>query len=132
MLWQRFIAWLIELFTARLAREVAMDLEAQALECQADRVARLRQKADKLRASGHDDLAVMLAERAATLSQNNNELMFGTTDPALPSPATQERVTAGERKPPPAPSPNGTSNRPRGRPRKHPLPGTTDGTPYQP
>ncbi len=145
--WQKFIAWLVALITAKLSREVSRELEAQALERDFDRLSRLRRKADKLRGRGHGDLAASLIERTARVS--NDTQMFHADDPALPPVSNPLHVAAGPGTPalpaPPAPSgvadapgqaasasPDGAAKRGRGRPRKSPAaPATAGGAPGQ-
>ncbi|MFO0842362.1 MAG: hypothetical protein U0797_08160 [Gemmataceae bacterium] len=145
--WQKFIAWLVALITAKLSREVSRELEAQALERDFDRLSRLRQKADKLRGRGHGDLAASLIERIARVS--NDAEMFHPDDPASRPVSSPLHLAAGSAAPalpaPPAASgaadapgqaapasPDGAAKRGRGRPRKSPAPpATADGAPGQ-
>jgi hypothetical protein len=120
----RFFQWLVTLLWPRLARDVALDLEAVALERQADRVARLHAKADELRAAGHEDLADHLLREVGRLSAENPNL-FRTDLPGLPDlaglPAPEPVPPSPRPSLPPPPSPNGPGRKPpRGSPRSAP------------
>jgi hypothetical protein len=127
----RLVNYLAALLLPRVARELALDLEAHCLAQQVGRQARLREKAEELRAAGHEDLAGQLLQQAATLSTGNTGV-FETRLPGLPElirePGDSAPVTLAPppASPPPvlptAPSPNGKGRRPRGSPAQPPSP----------
>lgn len=120
------LRFLVSLLAPRIAREAARDLEAAALDRQADRLARLLEKAKALRAAGHEDLADQLVRQAGALAADD-PAVYLTLPPGLPDfgsdpndPAGVAPALATSPSPapslPPAPSTNDTPRRQRGRP----------------
>lgn len=118
------LRFLVNLLAPRLAREAARDLEAAVLDRQADRLARLFDKAKELRAAGHDELADQLVRQAGVLAADEPG-MFQARLPGLPdfglepsavAPALPPAPPAPSPPPAPAPSTNGSPKRLRGRP----------------
>ena len=123
------LRFLVALLAPRLAREAARDLEAAVLDRQADRLARLLDKAKELRAAGHKELADQLVRQAGALAADD-PAVFQTRPAGLPdfgpeplgptgiAPVLPAPPPAAAPSLPPAPSPsaNGGPKRPRGRP----------------
>jgi hypothetical protein len=125
----RMIQYIISLLVPRLAREVALDLEADALGRRVDRLAQLHEKAEQLRAAGHGALADELLQQAGTISADNAGL-FTALLPGLPDFSSGPGVVVSALpvsppKPgPPAPaaSQNPSRKLPPSRPAKTPAP----------
>lgn len=108
------LRFLMALIASRLAREAARDFEAAVLDRQADRLARLLDKAKELRAAGHDELADQLIRQVGALAADDPGTLQARL-PALPDFGPEPSAAAPVLPPAPTPSANGSPKRPRGR-----------------
>ncbi|MBX9580267.1 MAG: hypothetical protein K2X87_08155, partial [Gemmataceae bacterium] len=94
------LRFLIALLAPRLAREAARDLEAAVLDRQADRLARLFDKAKELRAAGHKELAYQLVRQTGALAADEPGMFQARLPGGCPTSARSRRPWPRRCRPP--------------------------------